>query len=175
MTGFSDLLVQAGPRQSVAVTADDNIVGRITTRVVSGNLVIGNKPGSYSVKTPVVVHVVMPSAAAFALAGTGDMTISGIHTGSLTLSLAGVGTIRASGSAARLDVTLSGAGDAELKQLTARDAMAVIAGTGEIGLTATNSLSATINGSGEIRYRGNPRHVTTSVSGSGSVAPTKGP
>jgi Putative auto-transporter adhesin, head GIN domain len=89
VTGFSDLLVQAGPRQSVAVTADDNIVGRISTRVVSGDLVIGNKPGSYSVKTPVVVHVVMPSAATFALAGTGGMTIAGIHAGALTLSLAG--------------------------------------------------------------------------------------
>jgi Putative auto-transporter adhesin, head GIN domain len=71
-------------------------------------------------------------------------------------------------------VTLSGAGDAERKLLRARDATAVIAGTGEIGLTATNSPSATINGSGEIRYGGNPPHVTTSVSGSGSVAPTNG-
>lgn len=171
VTGFSNLTVQAGTRQSVVVSADDNIVGRITTRVVSGNLVIGNKPGSYTVTTPVVVHVVIPSVAALALEGTGHMTASGIHTGELTLSLAGFGTIHASGSATRLRVTLSGEGVAELAQLTARDATAVIDGNGEIRLTATNSLSATISGSGEIRYRGTPAHLTRSVTGSGVIGP----
>ncbi len=169
VTGLTNLTVQVGPRQSVVVRADDNIVSRITTRVVSGKLVIGNKPGRYSVRTPIEVRLAVPSLGALTLEGSGDINARGIHAGALNVSLAGFGTIRASGTAASLHVTLSGAGDAQLDQLTARDATAVITGDGEVLLTATNSVNATITGNGTIRYRGDPRHVTSSVTGSGAI------
>jgi Putative auto-transporter adhesin, head GIN domain len=170
-TGVSNLSLHVGPRQSVVVSADDNIVSRVTTRVVSGTLVVGNKSGSYSVRTPIVTQVVVPSVAALTLEGSGDISASGINSRALTLSLAGVGTIRASGTTARLRVTISGAGDAQLAQLRARDATAFVNGDGDISVTATNSLQGTIAGSGTISYRGNPPHVTSSVTGNGEVTP----
>ena len=75
----------------------------------------------------------------------------------------------AAGAATRLDVTINGDGKARLSQLTARDARAVVSGSGLIQVTATTSLDAAVPGSGTIIYRGNPPQVTTSVTGSGTV------
>ena len=83
--------------------------------------------------------------------------------------LAGSGVLRASGTATRLDVTLSGSGDAQLEQLAARDVHAVVTGSGRILVTTTKSLDAAVPGSGVIVYSGNPAHVTTNVTGSGAV------
>ncbi len=171
VTGISNLSLRIGARQSVIVRADDNIVGRVTTRVVSGTLVIGNKPGSYSTKTPILARVVVPSVAALTLDGLGSMAADGIDGGVLTVSLNGLGSIRASGTAKRLHVTINGEGGAQLAALRARDATAVVDGNGEITLTATGSLSATVHGNGAISYLGHPRQVTSSVTGNGQINP----
>jgi Putative auto-transporter adhesin, head GIN domain len=83
--------------------------------------------------------------------------------------LTGSGVLRASGTVTRLDASLTGSGDAQLSDLTARDARAVVSGSGRILVTATHSLSASVPGSGAVVYTGNPEHVTTSSSGSGAV------
>ena len=168
-TGISNLIVHVGAPQSVVVRADNNLISRITTRVQTGNLVIGNKPGSYSIKTPIRVQVTLPSVHALALNGDGDITATGINAHVLTLSLAGLGSINASGTTTRLHVTLSGAGEALLRRLIARDVTAVVSGAGQMLLTATHSLNATVTGDGAINYYGNPPHVATTVTGNGVI------
>ena len=66
-------------------------------------------------------------------------------------------------------LSLSGDGQDQLSQLTARDVQAVVTGSGLIQVTATTSLDAAVPGDGEIVYGGNPPQVTTSVTGSGSI------
>lgn len=72
-------------------------------------------------------------------------------------------------TAALLDVTLGGSGQAQLSQLPARDVRAVVTGSGLIRVTATASLDAAVPGDGAIIYRGNPPHLTTSITGTGAV------
>lgn len=170
VNGVSNLDLRIGGRQSVTVRADDNILGRVTTRVVSGTLVIGTKPGSYSVKTPILARVVVPSVAALSLNGVGGIVAAGVDSTALAVSLNGLGSIRASGTAAQLRVTINGNGKAELSALRARDATVAVDGNGEVTLTATNSLTAVVNGNGAISYLGKPVHVTSSVSGSGQIS-----
>ena len=43
---------------------------------------------------------------------------------------------------------------------------------GRIIVNATNSLDASVRGSGAILYRGNPPHMTKSVTGSGAITST---
>jgi hypothetical protein len=170
VNGISNLNLRIGGRQSVIVRADDNIVGRVVTRVVSGRLVIGTKPGSYSVKTPIVARVVVPSVAALTLNGVGDMVADGIDSDALTLSLNGLGSIRANGMATQLRVVINGDGKAQLAALRARDATVIVDGAGDVTLTATGSLRAVVNGNGAISYLGHPVHVTSSVNGSGEIS-----
>jgi len=111
----------------------------------------------------------MPSLEALKLSGSGVISVTGIKAKGLTVILSGGGVLRASGSATRVDVTLGGSGDAQLKGLVARDVHAVVSGSGRILVTATESLDASVPGAGAIVYSGNPAQVTTNITGSGAV------
>ncbi|MGZ4400066.1 MAG: GIN domain-containing protein, partial [Gaiellaceae bacterium] len=142
---------------------------RVTTDVRGGSLVIGNRPGSFITRSPMRVDVHVPSIDALTLNGSGLISASGVKTSSLTLAISGSGILRVSGKATRLDIRLSGSGDAEAGQLVARDVHAVVSGSGRILVDATERLDASVPGSGAIIYSGEPSHITTSISGSGTV------
>lgn len=168
----NNVVVQVGPaRQSVVVHADDNLLRRITTQVRSGTLAIGTTPGNLSARTPMYVAVTVPSLERIVLRGAGNISVSGINSERLTVALPGAGNIDAAGSAAKLDVSISGSGNALLHGLIARDARATLTGDGSIRVTATRSLTASITGTGTIDYRGDPRQVTRRISGSGTISP----
>jgi hypothetical protein len=171
LAGENNVIVHVGASQSVIVHADSNLLGRVTTRVRAGSLVIGTTPGNLSAKTPMFVSVSVPSVDALTLQGDGNITATGINSRRLTVILSGSGNIHATGTTTRLDVTISGEGTALLGQLLARDAKAALSGDGSITLTATHSLKASVSGTGTILYSGNPPHVTTTVSGTGTITP----
>jgi Putative auto-transporter adhesin, head GIN domain len=170
LAGANNVVVRVGARQSVIVHADSNLLGRVTTQVSSGSLVIGNTPGTLNAKSPMFVAVSVPSLDALTVQGSGNISVTGIDSSSLTVRLPGSGTIHVAGTTARLDVAIGGSGTALLSRLIARDATASIDGSGSIVLTATGSLDASISGSGTILYTGNPTQVTKSVSGSGTIS-----
>ena len=172
LAGANNVIVHVGMRQSVIVHADTNLLSRVTTQVRSGSLVIGATPGPLNAKSPMFVDVNLPSLGAVALQGSGNITVTGISGRTLTAMVQGSGTIDASGTTTRLDVTISGSGTGLLDQLIARDVSASVSGSGSIMLTATHSLNARVSDSGTILYSGNPSRHTTSVTGSGTFTNT---
>ena len=170
LAGSDDVTVVAGTRQSVIVHADSNLLSHVTTQVKAGTLVIGDV-GSFNAKSPMYVEVSVPSLTVLDLSGSGNITVAGIRASQLTVTVPGSGDIAASGSVARLDISIDGSGDAQFSGLIARNVNAVIAGSGSIFVTATQSLDAKVPGSGAILYSGNPARVTTSITGSGAVTP----
>ena len=168
LAGSSDVTIHAGAAQSVVVHADDNLLGQVTTQVRAGTLVIGTK-GSFTTSGPMTVEISVPSLEALAISGSGALTASNIQGPRVSVRLSGSGAVRASGTVTRLDVWVGGSGDAQLGQLTARDVHAAVSGSGRIVTHAANTLQASATGSGTIVYRGNPAHVTTSITGSGTI------
>jgi hypothetical protein len=170
LAGSTNVIVIAGSRQSVAVHADSNLIHHITTRVIARTLIIGTT-GSFTTRTPMNVKVSVPSLTSVTLSGSGKISVTGIKAPRLTVTLPGSGALSASGTATRLDVSLGGSGLAQLSNLIARDAHAVVTGSGLIRVTATASLNATVSGTGAIIYTGDPPHVTRSITGTGAVMP----
>ena len=170
LAGANNVMVEVGAPQSVIVHADSNLLGRVTTRVRSGRLVIGTTPGNLNAKTPMFVAVRLPSLDRVRLQGAGNISVTAIDSPKLTVALPGSGNIYVTGTTTKLEVTISGEGTAELSRLIARDARAALSGDGSIMLTATHSLTARVSGSGTVLYGGNPPHVTQSVTGSGTIA-----
>jgi hypothetical protein len=168
--GSNKVVVSVGRKQTVAVHADDNLLGRVTTRVERGALVVGNKPGGFRTRSPMYVEVTTPSLRSLGLSGSGVLSAEGIRSPHVTVILPGSGVIRASGSTDGLDVALAGSGDVELEQLVARDVNAVVSGSGRVQVTATNRLDASVTGAGAIFYGGDPPHVIQSVSGVGAIS-----
>ena len=171
LTGDNNVIVAVGAKQAVTVHADSNLLGRVTTRVRSGRLVIGTTPGNLSAKTPMFVAVSLPTLDGLSLQGDGNISATGIESRKLTVALPGTGNVEATGTTTTLDVTVGGEGTALLRGLIARNAKAVLSGDGTIMVTATDSLSARLSGTGAVLYGGNPSRVTQSVTGSGTISP----
>lgn len=169
LAGSNNVSIRVGGRQSVVVRADDNLLGRVTTRVRSHRLVIANTPGSFTSRSPMSVEVTMPVLEALTLSGSGNVAVQGVRAASLDVSLPGSGTLTGSGRATRLEITIGGSGSAQFTHLVANRVRALVSGSGSIFLTATNTLDASVTGSGSILYSGSPRHVTRNVSGTGAV------
>jgi putative autotransporter adhesin-like protein len=168
LTGSSHVAVHVGGRQSVVVHADDNLLSQVTTQVHAGTLMIGTR-GSFATNSPMRVQISVPSLEAVTLSGSSAITAGNIHACGVSVRLTGSGVVRASGTVTRLDISLGGSGDIQLGQLVAREVHAVLAGSGRIVTHATNTLQASVPGSGTIVYSGNLAHVTRSITGSGAI------
>jgi putative autotransporter adhesin-like protein len=169
LAGSNTVTVSVGGPQSVVVIADDNLLDRVTTRVKDGRLIIGTAPGSFTTRRSMSVDISVPWLDSLELSGSGAVTVAGLRGSRMTMALSGSGIVRASGAVGRLDVRLGGSGEVELAALRARNVHAVAAGSGQILVTAKDTLDASVPGTGAIIYRGNPRHVRTSVTGNGIV------
>ena len=44
-----------------------------------------------------------------------------------------------------------------------------VAGSGDADVNVTNKLDASVSGSGDVRYTGNPKSISSSKSGSGDI------
>jgi Putative auto-transporter adhesin, head GIN domain len=98
LAGDNNIIVQVGARQSIIVHADSNLLRRVTTRVRSGRLVIGNTPGNLSAKSPMFVTVSLPSIDRVRLQGAGNISVTGIYGGNpphVTQRITGSGMIAA--------------------------------------------------------------------------------
>ena len=171
LAGSNNVVVHVGGARSVVVRADDNLAGRVTTRVESDRLVIANKSGSYSTRTPMSVTITVPTLRSLVLAGAGTITADGITGTSFTILMPGSGLVRTAGRVERLDVVLAGSGDAQLQQLEAAGVHATVSGSGRIVVFAKQWLRAAVTGTGSIAYGGDPARVTKAVTGTGSITP----
>jgi Putative auto-transporter adhesin, head GIN domain len=167
LAGSTELTVRIGD-QAVVVEADDNLVGRVTTEVRAGTLVVGTD-GSFTTSSPMRVDVTVPTLNALVLSGSGIMVVEDISAERLRVRVPGSGLLRANGTAELLDAGLSGSGDVQLENLVARDVVATLSGSGRLQVHATRSLDASVPGSGIIFYGGNPADVAKSVSGTGAI------
>jgi hypothetical protein len=169
LAGGNNVVIHAGGKQSVVVKADDNLLKRVTTKVESGTLVVGNTPGRLAAKSPMSVEVTLPALSAVKLTGGGNIVVDGIKAENMAVTLSGGGNVTGSGIATSLDVTLTGSGNVWFTRLTADHVRAGLSGSGNIFVTATKSLDASVPGSGTITFAGNPEQVTKSVTGQGAI------
>jgi hypothetical protein len=159
-----------GPRHEMLVEADDNLVGRVTTSTENGELRIG-ATGSYRTRNAPTVRIVTPLLERVDLHSSSEALLAGIGATRLVLSSNGSGSFRGDGRVGGLEIELSGSGDADLAGLRADDVRIELNGSGEAQVNAARSLRAEVNGSGNIRYAGDPERVERSVHGTGTISP----
>ena len=197
LSGWFDVELVSGSEGRITLRGDDNLLEHLETEVKDGTLHIKPEKG-YNLQPSswkgggILVTVPVESVSSVALSGSGDLVgktrlksdsfrvaMSGsgditleVDAGDMDVALSGSGDISLSGSADQVEIRVSGSGDVKAYDLQARDVEAVVAGSADIRITATESLMARVSGSGDIHYRGNPAKLDTKTSGSGDV--TKG-
>ena len=169
LAGSNQVTIRVGGEQSVVVHADDNLLDRVTTRVSGAKLTIGNEAGGFTTRNPMRIDVTVPAVDELKLSGSGTIGAEGVEVDEFTIALSGSGAVSASGHARHVVVQLNGSGDVQLQDLVAQDVRATMSGTGRIAVHATESLDASVPGTGSIVYTGNPPQVRKSVNGVGSV------
>lgn len=167
-----DVEVRIGPSAAIEVEGDDNLIERIRTDAEDGTLHLRVR-GSYQVRRPMIARITVTDLDAVELQASGNARISGLDGGRLELASFGSGSFDAEGRVDTVEVTIQGSGDADLHGLRARAANITINGSGEVDAHVEDSIVATINGSGEIAYRGEPRNTTEVINGTGNISRLK--
>ncbi|MFC7537152.1 head GIN domain-containing protein [Sphingomonas sp. GCM10030256] len=165
----ADVAVRVGPRQSLVVTTDDNLLPLIRSQIRNRDKLVVESVGSYRTARAPRITITVPRLAAFALRGSGDAVIEGVNGDSLALAIAGSGDIRARGRTGSLSVAINGSGDVDARQLVSRNAAVVISGSGDATVRASGALTGVTQGSGTVNYIGRPAMISVRTAGAGSV------
>jgi hypothetical protein len=171
IVGSAKVFLRQDAQQSIRVEADDNIIDRVVTRYENGNLVVGLEEGSYA-ETTVDVYVSLAEIENVEIIGAGDITSrNSLQCGVIRCHISGAGNISLDGTADAQTVVIDGAGNVSNFGLITARTSAVINGTGECDVTATQHFDGVINGVGSIVYDGHPAEVQSSVNGIGRIVP----
>jgi hypothetical protein len=148
--GTTDVTVTQGSNFKVEVTAYNNLLPQLETKVIGNVLKIGYKSGTSIMNDNSEVHITLPVLSKFSSTGNSNVIIQNGATVNFEAIVTGASTIKAFG-------------------FTAQQAHVKVEGSGSVELSVTNELHARIIGSGNIYYKGNPSSVTTDITGSGKV------
>ena len=168
LDGSLDVIISSGERYNCIIEGDDNIVPLVITTVKNQRLHISVEK-SYSTKHKLVIHLEVPEIKDIILNGSGDINLKDVTNENLSLVISGSGDITVTGKVKNLTGVIDGSGDLTLSNLEADFVIITIDGSGDAQVWANKSLKATINGSGDIIYSGNPPNVQSKVNGSGDI------
>ena len=192
--GSAEVIFTQGNEQQVLITADENLLPIITTDVSNSTQTIDAKE-CYSASQQLKVEVTIPRLALFRVEGSGSLTnlpsssnekltLNDLHIqiegsgkvnlldaliDNLKVEIEGSGEVAVTGGGESIAVNISGSGDITADEFLVKEATATISGSGKIFLQATERLKGVIAGSGKIYYRGDPKALETTVSGSGNI------
>ena len=100
--------------------------------------------------------------------GAGDVKLK-LDVDELETETKGSGNLNLKGTADDFDIELEGAGSIEAFGLTSKNIEAEVSGAGTCEIDVRDKFDGDVSGSGKIYYKGNPKKVSTDVSGSGSI------
>ncbi len=168
ITGTIGVDARIGPTTSVEVRGTTDRLKQVSTDVKNGVLVIGTKGELKNSHLRVIITA--PSLDALTVSGTGELTVKGITSPRLDVSVPGTGQVTVAGTTTDLHLSIGGTGGVKAKELIAATASVTIAGTGQTVVHASRALDVTVSGTGAVEVYGKPEHVKKSISGTGAVS-----
>ena len=170
LSGTGELTIEKTGTESLAISAEDNLLPLLTSEVSGDTLVLGTKRNTEIVTTkPINYALTVKDLTGLTLSGSGNIRVSNLSTTRLTTKISGSGTITASGTADDQDLDVSGSGRYQADQLASKTVSAGISGSGTASVLVSDALDVRISGSGTLTYTGDPTRVTQDVSGSGKL------
>lgn len=169
LSGKGHLVLKQTGKESLTITAEDNLLPLLETKVSRGTLELGTAEGRSIAPTKDIDYVIeVKNLDAIEISGMSRVEASGIRTKKLTVSISGMGDVAVDGKADALRLDVSGAGRFRGEGFAVKTASIDESGTGEIVVNASEALDVEISGAGKVEYLGSPK-VTQSVSGVGTV------
>lgn len=193
LTGSMDVQLVSGTEGNLRIEAEENLLEYIVTDVEGGKLRISTKKGynlEPSRNKEIKIIVPFRDLSEVSLTGSGDIFSSEVITadnfettitgsGDIKLpvraknagaSITGSGDIELSGSGNDFNCKVTGSGDIQAFDFKCERVDAVVIGSGDIHVFATEELRAKIPGAGDIVYKGNPQKEDFKTLGVGSIS-----
>ncbi|WP_051292944.1 head GIN domain-containing protein [Olivibacter sitiensis] len=192
--GSCDVLINMGDTEDIVIKGNPDDTKLIETKVENGILKfsVKNNQRGWNIRTRNVVIKVTAtnlkalrqigsgtiklesplttSALVLEVKGSGDIIAKTLNATDLAASITGSGDISLGGKVENADIRVNGSGDFSAKELAIENAAVRVVGSGDAYVRVNNTLSATVTGSGDIRYSGSVKNVTSSKTGSGSIS-----
>jgi hypothetical protein len=169
LTGIGRVTVRQTGNESLAITAEDNVLPLLEARVIDGNLRLGVRDYTHLDPTkPIEFVLEVKQLDKLELTGAGSIKVEDLQNTLLSVLISGAGNVFVAGRTTTLEVEISGTGGFDGQHLTAKHATVVSSGVGNSVVNASETLDATVSGVGSIEYIGSPK-VNSSVSGVGKV------
>lgn len=183
--------VTVGPKRSVKLEAEENLLPLIKTELKDGQLVTRVEGDGISPTKPVRLIVVTPTLTAVGASGGSELTADGTTAGAkFEADASGGSTVKVKGVNAQLveveasgashvtlsgtgkDVTVqaSGAAGVKLAELTAESLKVHGSGAARVHAQASVAVEGHLSGGAELRVKGNPQRRDVSRSGGASVS-----
>ena len=188
--GPFDVVLVQDPAYKVSIEAEENLLPYIETYVDNGILKVRTKDGyNLDNNKGMTVRVSAPSFSVISTVGSGNITSDNMITNSSAIELEamGSGDIRAKLNAPEIKADLTGSGNINLEgetknfngeimgsgdirayDLKSENVVVDILGSGNAEVFASVKLKVQINGSGDVKYKGEGA-VSSSSHGSGKV------
>lgn len=164
---FNVILICQKP-QEVVVKADDNILPLITTEVQDDTLFVESK-SSFSTTQPPTLLLSVLDMHSVVTQGSGTFSMNNVDTEKLDIEILGSMDLTVDGKVKNGKIVIAGSGNVHASNLKMENASVKISGSGNVDVFATEQVDATVSGSGNILYAGNPKKVNPNVFGTGKI------
>ena len=174
--------------EGVKISSDSDVIKVIETVVENGTLRIKFKDdlheGEGNTSGPIDIYISAKTLTSLVKTGSGSITVDhGVLTGnkvrivvtgsgnitssiksqSANIVITGSGSVALNGTTDKSEATITGPGVLNSQHLEIKDASVLINGSGSAYLTADNSITAHVNGTGNIVYSGNAKVISGSA------------
>jgi Putative auto-transporter adhesin, head GIN domain len=161
--------MQQTGKESLTITAEDNILSLLESRVADNILYLTiAKDSKMNPTKPIEFVVQVKSLESLNVDGVGSIEAHGIQGKRLAVAMDGVGEVAIAGSADVLDLTLSGVGSFKGEEFKTKQATVRNSGVGSAVVNVSDQLDADLSGVGSVEYIGSPQ-VRKSGRGVGGV------
>jgi hypothetical protein len=180
--------IKQGPKQSVEVIGDKDLIDVLNKEVKGGNWDIKYTKRKVDTKKSLEINITVMQLDEVNVNGSGEVigdhafhgtkmeiSINGsgsvqleLYVEDLELDINGSGNIALTGSAEEVEVEINGSGDIKCEELVVENAEFDINGSGNSEMHVSKKLQASLNGSGDIIYTGDPS-LKVEKNGSGQI------
>jgi Putative auto-transporter adhesin, head GIN domain len=193
-SGDADVEITPGDNCAVTVEDDANLLPYLETNVDNGTLYIHYRNGVSVSNDHAKIYITAPTLSEVTTSGVSNITVSGLLKNSdkisfntrgagnivgevdapaVSVTISGAGSVKLQGRTKDFDCDISGVGHADCGDLESENTNVSVSGVGSAHVFASVHLSATVSGTGNVYYRGNPQNPEIHTSGVGSVSPEK--
>jgi hypothetical protein len=169
LRGVGNLTIEQTGSESLSVEAQEDVLPKITSKVVNNRLIIGPKPHTTIHTTePINYTLTVKDLSALNVLGSANVRAEGISNDRMAVTISGAGDVRMSGKADEQEITILGFGHYQAGELESKVVNIDVMGSGSAIVNVSEKLNAEVSGIGSVEYIGDPT-VEREVSGLGQV------